>query len=169
MAQRTGLTEDAFMAASPKPIRLPCLLANVGARRRCRGFPSPRSRTRRAPFAMHRALPCRIRVVGHPHLEQVVTAHLQVGDDGDGALIDPSIPGAAREPPPVPATDHEARRLGILLAQPAPQAIPHIMIDAGEHLLGSVAVLVEASPTEQDRIEGVDDLLAGETRSENVR
>ena len=34
----------------------------------------------------------------------------------------------------------------------------------GEHLLGSVAVLVEASPTEQDRIEGVDDLLEGETR-----
>jgi len=129
------------------------------------GFPSPRSRTRRAPFVMHRALPCRIRVVGHPHLEQVVTAHLQVGDDGDGALIDPSIPGAAREPPPVPATDHEARRLGILLAQPAPQAVPHIMIDAGEHLLGSVAVLVEASPTEQDRIEGVDDLLEGETRT----
>jgi hypothetical protein len=43
------------------------------------------------------------------------------------------------------------------------------MIDAGEHLLGSVAVLVEASPTEQDRIEGVDDLLEGETRTPSCR
>src|SRR6266699_3413556 len=30
-----------------------------------------------------------------------------------------------------------------------PQAIPHIMVDAGEHPPGSVAVLVEASPTKQ--------------------
>src|SRR6266481_2799926 len=142
------------MVRSPSTV---CRAANVGARHRCRGyprrFPQPRSRTRRAPFVMHRALPCRIRVVGHPHLEQVVTPNLQVGDDGNGTLVDPSISCAAWNPSPVSATDHEAGRLGILLAQPAPQAIPHIMVDASEHLFGAVAVLVEASPTEQDRIE----------------
>src|SRR5450759_2848168 len=118
---------------------------------------------------MHRALPCQIRVVGHPHLEQVVTPNLQVGDDRDRMLIDPSVSGTAREASPVTATDHEARRLGILLAQPAPQAIPHIVVYAREHLLGSVAVLVEASPTEQERIEGVDRLLERESRAPPCR
>ena len=98
-----------------------------------------------------------------------MTPNLQVGDDGNGTLVDPSISGAAWNPSPVSATDHEAGRLGILLAQPAPQAIPHIMVDASEHLFGAVAVLVEASPTEEDRIEGVDDLLEGETRTPSCR
>src|SRR3982074_2068854 len=55
-------------------------------------------------------------------IEQVVTPDLQVGDNRDGTLIDPSVSGTARVASPVPATDHEAGRLGILLAQPAPQA-----------------------------------------------
>ena len=111
---------------------------------------------------MHRALPCRIRVVGHPHLEQVVTPNIQVGDDRNGTLIDPSVSRTAWEAPPVSATDHKAGRLGILLTQPTPQAIPHIVVGAREHPLGAVAMLVEASPTEQDRIESIDRLLEGE-------
>jgi hypothetical protein len=132
------------------------------------GFPSPCSQTRRAPFVMHRAFRLVRRIVGILQACEVVTFDGDVRQDENWTTIHPAKPWPVAEPSPELPTDLERWRRGILSTQPASQTVPHVVIHAGEHGCGVVAVPVKVSPTTKDWIEGVDHILKGSMEMPSV-
>ena len=111
---------------------------------------------------MHRALRYRLRVGGIPQSDEVVTPHLEIGNERNRPLVDPAISVPVWQFSPVPSPYGHAGCLGELFTQPSPKPVPHVVVDLREHRLGAVAVLVEAPPTEQKRVEVVNHLLKGQ-------
>src|SRR5579862_5790101 len=99
------------------------------------------------------------RIVGIAESCQAVPSYFEIRDERDRALIYPAIARASGQAPPITAVDLASGRRGMFLDQPAPKAIPHVIVHESEYLRSAVEMLEETSPTKQHWIESINHLL----------